>query len=167
MAEYDINYMQEHCIDVYFRYDNRHFHVLTYGTIIPAALNNVERNRSLQHHVSVDFEEIQIKGEIHIEQDYVTEVRNASIQASGELARNEQLVPDEETIVQMFKPNAELGFYSYDCIEELEEGRGLYRLVAYPGEGIAPQRYEALPEFTGIDIVEQDEQRGVIVKFTM
>lgn len=167
MAEYDRAYMQEHCIDVFFRHGDRPFHVLTYGTIIPETLNNVERNRSLQHYVSIDLEETRNIGDIHIEQDYVTEVRNASIQASGELARNEQLVPDEETIVQMFKPNAELGFYSYDCIEELEEGRGLYRLVAYPSEIITPQMYGALPEFVGIDIVEQDEQRGVIVKFMM
>ena len=166
MAEYDRAYMLEHCIDVYFRYRDRHFHVLTYGTIIPTALNNVEKNRSLQHHVAIDSEGTKSRGEILIEQDYVNEIKDASMQVSGGLG-NEQLVPKEETIVQMFRPNAELGFYSYDCIKELEEGKGLYRLVAYPGEGIDIREYETMPEYTGIEIVEEDEQRGVIIKFKM
>lgn len=167
MAEYGRKYMQEHCIDVYFRYGSRPFHVLTYGTIIPAILNDVGRNRSLQHQVAVDVEKPGFLRQVIIEHDYVNDVRDASKQASGDKAKNEQLIPDEETILQMFKPNAELGFYSYDCIEELPDGRGLYRLVAYSSAGINDHKYANLPELDELEVVEYDEKRGVIMKFSM
>ena len=159
--------MREHCIDVYFKYRGKAFHALTYGTIIPHVLNDVDRNRKLQHQVAVEIARHRNPVDTHIEQEYVASVRNDSIQASGNSEGNKQLIPDESMIVQMFKPNAELGFYSYDCIEELENGRGLYRLVAAPGAGIDAQDYEGLPSFEGIDVVEFDEQRRVVVKFIM
>lgn len=165
--EYDLEYMQEHCIDVFFKYGNKPFHVLTYGTVIPLALNNVETNRSLQHQIAVDVSGLQIPREVHIEQEYVTTIRRDSIQASGEYAGDEELPPNENVVVQMFKPMAELGFYSYDCIEELDDRMGLYRLVAYPEGVIMAPEYKDLPEFAGIDVVEQDENRGVIISFKM
>ena len=141
--------------------------MLTYGTIIPTALNDVARNRALQHQVAVDRDGLKKPGVVHIEQDYVTTVRNRSIQASGNLARFEELIPDEDTIVQMFKPNAELGFYSYDCIEELPDGRGVYRLVASPDEGVDSHKYDTLPEYSGIEIIQTDQGRGLIIEFRM
>jgi len=167
MAEYEKEYMQEHCIDVYFRYGERPFHVLTYGTIIPAALNDVDRNRALQHQAVVDWEFLETLIAVHINQEYVSAVRSESIQASGDMAIYEQLIPNEDTILQMFRPNAELGFYSYDCVEELENGRGLYSLVAFPGTGMNNHGFETLPEFSGIEVVEKDEQMGLIIKFIM
>ncbi len=167
MAEYDIAYMQEHCIDVYFRYDGKPFHVLTYGTTIPATLNDVDRNRRLQHLVAVDIDEVQESNDVHIEQGYVFVVQEESVRGLGELAMYEDLVPDEETILQMFWPMAVLGFHSYDCVEELEDGRGEYRLVAYPGEDVPVREYNELPQFDGIEVVEKDEERGVIVRFRM
>lgn len=167
MAEYDKDYMQEHCIDVYFRYGERPFHVLTYGTIIPALLNDVDRNRSLQHQTAVDWEALAIPSVVNINYEYVSAVRRESIQAAGDMARYEQLIPDEDTIVQMFKPNAELGFYSYDCVEELEDGKGRYRLVAYPGMEINVHDFDTLPEFTGIEVAEEDEESGIILQFKM
>lgn len=163
MAEYEIGYMQEHCIDVYFFFGDLPFHVLTYGTIIPTALNDVDRNRRIQHQVAVDMDGTQNDDAVHIEQGYVTEIRAVTAQ----LVEDETLIPDERTIVQLFKPAAELGFYSYDCIEELEDGRGLYRLVAYPGTGIVARVYDDMPDYNGIDVVELDEERNLIIRFRM
>ena len=67
----------------------------------------------------------------------------------------------------MFEPMAKLGFYSYDCVQELENGKGLYRLVAYPGSGIVERKYDGLPEFDGIEVVEESEERGIILQFKM
>ena len=159
MAEYEREYMQEHCIDVYFSFGDRPFHALTYGTIIPAALNDVDRNRKIQHQVAVDMDGIRNVDAAHIEQSYVTAIREATAQ----LVEDVELIPDEETIVQLFKPAAELGFYSYDCIEELEDGRGLYRLVASPGIGNVARVYDDMPDFDRIDVVEFDEQRNLII----
>ncbi len=167
MAEYDLNYMLEHCIDVFFRYDGRPMHVLTYGTAIPAVLNDVERNRTLQHIVAVGIDELRNDVAVNIEQVYVTTVQEESVLALGEQARDERLVPDEETIVQMSKTVARLGFYSYDCIEELEDRSGIYRLVAYPEHGMANIEYERLPDFNGIDVIERDEDKDLIIKFRM
>lgn len=163
MAKYDMEYMQEHCIDIYFRYGKRPFHVLTYGTTIPAPLNDVGRNRRIQHQVAVDVNGGMNSVEAHIERDYVSAVR----ESYGELASNSQLIPDEDTILQMFKPAAELGFYSYDCIEELEGGRGLYKLVAYPGVDVDVRSNVNLPVYDGLEIVEQDEEKDLIISFRM
>lgn len=158
-----MEYMQEHCIDIYFRYAGRLFHVLTYGTTIPAPLNDVDKNRGIQHYVAIDMDEMRDAHEVHVEQDYITAVH----ESFGEYAGAAQLIPDEDTVLQMFKPVAELGFYSYDCIEELEDGRGLYRLVAYPGEGVEARPYDSMPEFDGIEVIERDEERDLIICFRM
>lgn len=158
-----MDYMQEHCIDIYFRSGGIPFHVLTYGTTIPAALNDVDRNRRIQHQVALDMDWMRRPVEVHFEQDYVTAIQDAS----RELAREAQFIPDEETVLQMFKPVAMLGFYSYDCIEELEDGRGLYRLVAYPGEGIEAHPYDNMPIYNDIEVVERDDERGLVISFRM
>jgi hypothetical protein len=67
----------------------------------------------------------------------------------------------------MFRPAAELGFYSYDCIEELENGRGLYRLVAYPEGEMEILPYDNMPNYDGLEVVEWDEERGLIISFRM
>lgn len=167
MAEYGLSYMQDHCIDVYFNYKGMPFHVLTYGTTIPTALNDVDRNRELQHQLAIDLDRRGNAVNVQIEQDYVNAIIRDSRQASGSFADNARLQPDEKTVVQLFKPMAELGFYSYDCIKELEAGRGLYRLVAYPGSNNQPRVFNDLPVFINIKVVELDEERGLIVMFEM
>ena len=62
MARYDLNYMRDHCIDLYFRYRGMPFHVLTYGTMIPPTLNDVDVNRALQHQTAVSMAEWQGDG---------------------------------------------------------------------------------------------------------
>ena len=163
MAEYEVEYIQEHCIDLYFKCEGRPFHVLTYGTSIPAALNDVGRNRRLQHEVAVGLEEIMNPIDVYIEQNYV----NAVLDAARALDIEARLIPDEETILQMFKPMAMLGFYSYDCIEELDDGRGVYRLVAYPRGEMDIYRYDNIPDYDGLDVVERDEERDLIISFRM
>lgn len=159
--------MQEHCIDVYFNCNGIPFYVLTYGTIIPTALNDVDRNRELQHQVAIDLESRGNIVNVQIEQNYVNAIIRDSRQASESLSQNEELQPNEETVVQLFKPMAELGFYSYDCVKELEGGRGLYRLVAYPGIILRPRVHDDLPVFTDIIVVERNEERNLIVMFEM
>lgn len=159
--------MRDHCIDLYFRYKGKSFHVLTYGTMIPQALNDVEANRTLQHQMAVRIDEWQGDGEANIEQGYVKYVREGALSAIGNNDNPERWVPNNSRILQMFEPMAKLGFYSYDCIQELENGKGLYRLVAYPGSGIVERHYGGMPEFEGIEIVEEDEDRGIILLFRM
>ena len=167
MARYDLNYMRGHCIDVYFRYRGMSFHVLTYGTIIPMALNDVDVNRTFQHQTAVSMAEWQGDGVANIEEGYVQAVRDGVPQAIGVNNNPERWLPARSRIIQMFEPMAKLGFYSYDCVQELEKGRGLYRLVAYPGRGIVERQYADMPEFEGIEVVEVDEERGIILQFKM
>lgn len=159
--------MLDHCIDVYFRYRGMPFHVLTYGTIIPQALNDVEVNRTLQHQAAVSMAEWQGDGVANIEEGYVLSVREGVIQAIGENDNPERWMPTRSRILQMFEPMAKLGFYSYDCVQELEQGRGLYQLVAYPGDGIVERRFAGMPEFEEIEVVEEDIERGIILQFRM
>ena len=167
MSRYDLIYMRDHCIDLYFRYKGKFFHVLTYGTTIPQILDNVEANRALQHQMAVRIDEWQGNGEVNIEQGYVQSVRNGALSAIGDNENSERWLPSNSRILQMFEPMAKLGFYSYDCVQELENGKGLYRLVAYPGSGIVKRQYDGMPEFEGIEIVEEDEDREIILQFRM
>ena len=167
MAEYDLGYMQEHCIDVYFRHGGRPFHALTYGTTIPAALNDVDRNRRIQHQVAVDMEEVGNDPNVVINYDYVSAIINASILAAREYEGNENRIPEEGVILQMFKPAAQLGFFSYDCVEELEDGRGRYWLVAYPGVDMEIHPYDNIPDYEGLEVVDRDEESGMIISFIM
>lgn len=159
--------MRDHCIDLYFRYKGKAFHVLTYGTTIPQALNNVEVNRALQHQMAVRMDEWQGDGVANIEQGYVQSVQEGALSAIGNNDNSERWLPSNSRILQMFEPMAKLGFYSYDCVLELEKGKGLYRLVAYPGSGIVERQYVGIPEFEGIEIVEENEDRGIILLFRM
>ncbi len=159
--------MRDHCIDVYFRYNDKPFHVLTYGTIIPSVLNDVEVNRFLQHQVAVSLSEWQGNGVAKIEEDYVQAIREGVSQVIGDNINPERWMPTRSRILQIFEPMAKLGFYSYDCVQELEKGRGLYRLVAYPDEDISEKRYIIMPEFEGIEVVEEDKERGIILQFKM
>lgn len=159
--------MRDHCIDLYFRYRGMPFHVLTYGTMIPLTLNDVEVNRTLQHQTAVSMEERQGDFIANIEEGYVQAVREGAYQAIGENDNSERWMPARRRILQMFEPMAKLGFYSYDCVQELEQGRGLYRLVAYPGDGIVERQFAGMPEFEGLEVLEEDDKRGIILQFTM
>jgi hypothetical protein len=58
---------------------------------------------------------------------------------------------------------AELGFYSYDCVEQFENGVGRYVLVAWPRTRHATD--VEIPTFDGlIEVVERD---GVLIEFRM
>lgn len=159
--------MRDHCIDVYFRYKGKSFHVLTYGTMIPPALNDVEANRILQHQTAVSMAEWQGDSVANIEEGYVQSVCDGVSHAIGENNNPKRWLPTRSRILQMFEPMAKLGFYSYDCVQELEQGRGLYRLVAFPGRDIVERQYAGMPEFEGIEVVEEDKERGIILQFRM
>jgi hypothetical protein len=117
--------------------------------------------------MAVRMDEWQGDGVANIEQGYVLSVQEGALSAIGNNDNPERWLPSNSRILQMFEPMAKLGFYSYDCVQELEKGKGLYRLVAYPGSGIVERQYAGIPEFEGIEIVEENEDRGIILLFRM
>ena len=117
--------------------------------------------------MAVDMEDVGNDPNVVINYDYVSAIINASIQAAGEYEGNENRIPEERVILQMFKPAAQLGFFSYDCVEELEDGSGRYRLVAYPGVDMEIHPYDNIPDYEGLEVVERDEESGLIISFIM
>lgn len=160
MARYSESYMVEHCIDLFFLFGNRKMHVLTDGNSIPDQLNDRDINRSIQQAVANHIPDEVTLDNIQIEQSYLNSLSS--------LAVADVPFPETEVLVRMFAPMAQLGFYSYDCTETYQNGRGMYVLVASPDypEGHHIQAPEiAIPNFDGIEIVE--EAGGVIKSFIM
>lgn len=160
MAVYSESYMREHCIDVYFRYRNTNMHVLTDGNCIPGALNDRVQNRGIQQVIANMVPDIVTLNSIHIQRTYLNLLRNSPI--------GEMVMPENEVLLRMFAPMAQLGFYSYDCIRTREDGKGIYMLVAspdYTANVIAPTPEVQLPMFNEIEVLE--EEKGVVIRFAM
>ena len=143
MEKYSVLYMETHCIDVFFAYGEYPVHLLTAGSIIPDALNDILRNRSLQEETSRN-ETGTTSLEISTNDAYVQELIERHRSAIGEDRRLAQFQgnnpnlniyfpePTPEQITAHFRFYAGQGFYSYDCSELKKNGTAVYRLVAWP-----------------------------------
>lgn len=160
MARYSESYMKEHCIDVYFTYRNMKMHVLTDGTFIPEELNDRDVNRTNQQMFARSLPDTITQDHVSIQQSYIGMLQN-SVGIYGPL-------PGNEVLLRMFLPMAQLGYYSYDCVETYDNGKGLYKLVAIPdfSDGYQAQAVDVqLPEFNGLENVQAEN--GLIVSFVM
>lgn len=160
MAEYSINYMESHCIDVFFYCLGREIHVLTDGNHIPSFLNDRDRNRTIQQATARLIGSAIRLENIRINQGYISLIRDYATEANP--------LPEYEILLGMFLPMAQLGFYSYDCIETYNDGRGRYHLVASPDSrcDVCLLKIKAnLPYFDYINILDTDGD--IIVEFEM
>ncbi len=142
MAQYSFNYMRSHCIDVFFQFHGIPIHALTYGNSLPDILNEMERNRNLQHQVA----QRQLGGEYVVEaelnQSYLQWIRI-------ETERYDEIF-NRDVATQWFVNVARLGFYSYDCIFNWND-YSVFKLVASPRNN-AEMRYD-LPFFDRLRIL--------------
>ena len=154
MDKYSKKYMEEHCIDVFFKCGKFPIHVLTAGSLLPDALNDIVRNRTLQQiteafssngpgapTISVNKQYVQLllgKWDSYIE--YGNQKNHPG--HSDFLQR-----PDEEKITSRFRFYAGQGFYSYDCSEVYTDGTAEYRLMAWP-DTLSSKTTLDLPEFS-------------------
>jgi len=153
MTRYSNKYLLSHCVDLYFKCNNRYVHILTDGSLIPEILNDRGRNRVLQSEIALlEPTEIDINA-IEVNPVYLHNVCHLS----QDMANNKQSVYDA---LQMFAPAAQLGFYSYYCVATDNENRGDYIWVARPKEGKVNEailKFE-FPEFEAL--AEQEDSKG-------
>ena len=152
MEKYSIKYMETHCIDVFFACGQYPIHILTAGSIIPDALNDILRNRTLQEEVernvgasgpaSPSTNSAYIQSLINKHLSVLEECRGIK-QFQG--INKIDLEPDANQIPAHFLAYAKLGFYSYDCSEVKDDGTAVYRLMAWPDKTF--QLNYDLPQF--------------------
>ena len=141
MDKYSIKYMENHCIDVFFACGQFPIHVLTSGSILPDALNDIVRNRTLQEEVErnenggtsseVTTNTAYIQALIDRHRSVIEKYREKA-QFAGPNAEFPN--PNPEQISSHFQYYASLGFYSYDCSEIKGDGTAVYRLMAWPNK---------------------------------
>lgn len=154
MSKYRKSYIKSHCIDLFFHYGEMAIHAMTDGNVFPDALNNLEKNRGIQREVA-----LRVRPEynnIIIASAYAT-----SFEERLRITQQERL--EIGVHLNIFFSMAELGFYSYDCVEVDENGRGKYELVARTNRHGMNVDME-LPEFDGIEPIMEGE---VMVGFWM
>lgn len=153
MSKYRTPYIKSHCIELFFRYGEKAIHAMTDGNRFPDALNELERNRKIQKEVA-ERARPGVFDNIVIAPAYATAFEER-------LRQTQQENLGIGVHLEMFFSMAELGFYSFDCVETDENGRGRYELVARPGRHGMNVDVE-LPEFDGIEpIMEGDELVGL------
>lgn len=139
MAYYSEEYMQAHCIDVFFSYNGKPIHVLTDGCGMPEQLNVMERNRAIQKQMAINVRELEVNREdIIINQSYLNLIREEARSLDVEM-------PEVSELTSMFSPVASLGFYSFDCIHS-DEHQAIFKLVAKPKREIRLPEGVLLPQ---------------------
>ncbi len=144
--------MENHCIDVFFTFQQYPIHVLTAGSIIPDELNNILLNRTLQE----EIERTDVGANpsvISTNGNYIQSLIDKHKALVEEASKNAQInsnevfcpVPDAGQVSSHFRFYAKQGFYSYDCYEVKEDGTAIYRLMAWPNQTRKAQ-FE-LPQF--------------------
>ena len=125
---------------------------MTAGSIIPEALNDILRNRTLQEEIarnvgsagpaspSTNTAYVQSLIDRHLSVlDEYLEIR----QFQG--VNRIDIQPDAAQIPAHFLAYAKQGFYSYDCSEVKDDGTAVYRLMAWPDKTF--QLNYDLPQF--------------------
>ena len=152
MDKYSVKYMETHCIDVFFACGPYPIHILTACSIIPDALNDILRNRTLQEEIERNEGGAAVSA-ISSNGDYIKSLiekhRSVIAEYRQKLQSNELIEyfpnPDVEQIISHFRYYANQGFYSYDCCEVKDEGTAVYRLMAWPDKTL--QLNYNLPQF--------------------
>ena len=141
MIKYTDSYMREHCIDVFFSVSGVHIHVLTGGSLLPPALNDIQRNRTLQETIErklVQYREtapeiapettpetadnLIARNSVIINYDYWYQIQNQVRETLRtyrflDYSDNDlsQIIPSFEDFNGHFARYALLGFHSYNC----------------------------------------------------
>jgi len=160
MEKYSILYMETHCIDVFFAFGEYPIHLLTAGSMIPDALNDILRNRTLQEEIERN-ESGSTSLEISTNDAYIGDLITRHYSTIEEYRRLAQFQgndpnlnlyfpePVRDQITAHFRYYANQGFYSYDCSEVKENGTAVYRMIAWPKK-MRPVPYD-LPQYTPVN----------------
>lgn len=144
--------METHCIDVFFACGQYPIHILTAGSKIPDALNDILRNRTLQEEIERN-EGGAAPVATSTNTSYIRSLRNKHYTVIEEYQKISQFQGYNEFDLQLednqisahFLVYARQGFYSYDCSEIKEDGTAVYKLMAWP-EQVQQLNYD-LPQF--------------------
>lgn len=153
-----MRYMQNHCIDVFFAFNQYPIHVITAGSLIPDELNDILRNRTLQEEI-----ERNERGETPCRISSNMQYIQSLIERDKSFVDNHE--PTPEQIIKRFKFYAEQGFFSYDCSEVREDGTAIYRLIVRP-EQVRQVNYQ-LPQFAPKGFAEIDDTTQLPESFEM
>lgn len=156
MAKYRESYVSSHCIDLFFKYQGKDIHVMTDGNMFPEQLDDIDRNRGIQSVVA------RLTDNLEVNPDNININRGILQYIEGLDADDIERI-DQHELLRLFLSMAELGFYSYDCVEQDVNGVGRYVLVAWP-----KNHHETgieIPAFDGL--METVERNGDLVEFRM
>lgn len=159
MPQYPITYIETHCIDIYFRFNNTPIHLLTRGNEIPDALNDIIVNRQLQHIVAKasDFRaryDAAVAAVI-VNNRYVDRMHQEYENYIHTFPESESIMPSVDDYLRMHLPNALLGFHSYVFYRD-QGSRYQYEKVVSPLEGnvLEPQLFWQLPEYNEVEMID-------------
>lgn len=147
---YSDKYMKNHCIDVFFRYQDLPIHVLTYGGILPPALNDLERNRKEQQRQARLIDEQVGQADIQPEGSFISYMRQDAENVGYEFNRSE--------VIEWFMPYARAGFYTYDCIS-CDDSKATFKLVAMPSG--KTNALDELPVYEYIEVLRFVDGRSI------
>lgn len=129
---------------------------MTDGNKFPEQLDDIDKNRGIQSTVAGMTEHLVVNTEnININQGIFQYILRLNADALDRLHQNE--------ILGLFLPMAEIGFYSYDCVEKDVNGVGRYVLVAWPKNG--HETGIEIPAFDGLTKTVVHD--GVLMEFWM
>ncbi len=147
---YSDNYMKNHCIDVFFRYQDLPIHVLTYGSILPPTLNDLERNRKEQQRQAKQIDEQIEQADFDAESAFIMYMRQDAENVGYEF--------NESEVIEWFMPYARAGFYTYDCIS-CDERQSIFKLVAMPRS--RTNVLNELPAYENIEVLSFVEGKTI------
>lgn len=142
--------METHCIDVFFTDGKKPIHIMTAGNTIPDDLNDILRNRTLQEEIERN-EGGAVNSAFSINDNYIQELvqrHNSVVDEYRQRVQGSNVscpAPDARQISSHFSYYASQGFYSYDYSELRDDGKAVYRLMAWPEQ--AQQMKHNLPKF--------------------
>lgn len=129
MKSMSLNFQQSHDIDWFARVGNIYVHAMSFGGVLPDAINDWD----LLRRMIVSAYHLEILNEDDHQLSYNDAYINSrlSVQFDNERANQEQRFDIRNRYLRHFREMARLGFYSFDrSIEEDEED--VYYLVVKP-----------------------------------
>ncbi len=165
MEKYSKKYLRTHCVDFYFSFQNKPFHIVTDGCLVPDVLSNIVKNRKLQQlyagYYSADVID-DLEGECIVNENYLHSIIEMTQYRLGQLFKDTQLndsdieefLPSRQDILESHLYMSALGFYSYSCVWDKDGCH--FILVSAPKNPNKFDNIQSLPQCTENEISMDD-----------
>ena len=168
MEKYSNKYLRTHCVDFYFSFRNKPFHIVTDGCLVPDFLSSIETNRKLQHFFADYYPSDGIdalEGDCIVNENYLRSIFEMAQERLEQLNKDTQL---NDSDVEIFLPSRQdllashlymsaLGFYSYSCVwDNVDETDCHFVLVSEPKSTKEFDNIQDLPQCSEDEIAMDD-----------